>query len=544
MLYLTTLILSLVVTIAVMPYAKQLALRLHSVDNPGQRKVHDRVMPKCGGMAMAVGAITPILLWVPMTPFIKGLMMGTLIIVLFGVADDIKDLSPYQKLSGQLVGASLAIFVGGVKISDLGAFLPEGMLLPDWAAIPLTMVVIIGVTNATNLSDGLDGLAGGIALLIFLCIGYLGFKQSDWTITLIAVAVGGAVLGFLRFNSYPAQLFMGDAGSQLLGFVAILLCIQLTQQAHAFSAILPLIILGLPILDTLSVMVKRLATGRSPFSADRNHFHHQLIKFGLYHSEAVLCIYIFQSLLITIATRWHDLNDWLLLIGYLLFSGLLVGSFSLLEKRDYRINRDRFLNRLKKRLQPLKDRGQMIKVSYGVVKIGVPSLLLFNLLAPSPNDRFYPMLLGGFISCLIISRLVGKTFQSRVFKIGIYILTPFFIYRCDVGLYSYLKPNLITVYNCLYLILIAAVIMTLKLTRRTHGFKSSTLDFLVIFIILLIPNLPGLGVEGYYLGLVAAKTVVLFYGYEVLVGEMRNKFYGIPISLAIFVVGLRGLLMF
>ncbi len=543
MLLLTTLLISIIVTIALMPYARELACLLHSVDQPGQRKIHESVMPKCGGMAMMIGAMVPILLWAPFTTFTKGLLIGTLVIVCFGVADDIKNLSPHNKLVGQLMGAMVAIFVGGVKINDLGHFLPSGVLLPDLAAIPLTALVIIGVTNATNLSDGLDGLAGGLALLIFMCIGYLGVIENDWLVTMVAIAVGGAVLGFLRFNSHPAQLFMGDAGSQLLGFVAILLSIKLTQQSDHLSVLLPLIILGLPILDTLTVMIKRLAGKRSPFSADRNHFHHQLIGIGLYHTEAVMAIYIIQSLLIFSAIVYRQVNDWFFLIGYICFAFLVVGAFAYFKKSGYRVDRDKFLNKIKTRLKPFKDRGQAIKIAFAIVKFGVPILLLFNALLPTLADRNQLYFSGGFIIVLALAWLVNKTFLDKVVKIGLYLLTPFMIYRCDQVLYQYADRAVLVAYHCLYLILLVAVILTMKLTRRMNGFKSSTLDFLVIFVILLIPNLPDGAVKSYHLGMVAVKTVILFYSYEVLVGETRKKRIGPPVSVAIIVGGAKAFFM-
>ena len=523
MLFLTTLLVSIIVTIALMPYARELAGKLQAVDRPNQRKVHTQIMPKCGGMAMAVGAMIPVMLWAPWTPFTKGLLIGTLIILLFGVADDIKELNPYTKLSGQLMAAMMAIFVGGIKINDLGSFLPSGMILPDLFAVPLSIIVIIGVTNATNLSDGLDGLAGGMALLIFFCIGYLSISAEDWHLTMISIAVGGAILGFLRFNSYPAQLFMGDAGSQLLGFIAILLSIKLTQDYKQLSVILPLIILGLPILDTLTVMIKRLAVGRSPFAADKNHFHHQLLQIGLYHSEAVLLIYIVQSLLILCTIVFRRINDWLLLCIYMCFAISIVGLFHWFEKTQYRINRDTFLNKIKFKLQPFKDRGYAIKFVFRIVKVSVPSLLVFNALFPAPNNNKYFYFSSGFLLFLALAWFVKNPLLDRASKLGLYLLTPFVIYHCDQSLFIYLNKTMIISYNFLYVILLAAVILTMKLTRRTHGFKSSTLDFLVVFVILLVPNLPNSGIQGYHMGLVAVKTVIMFYSYEVLIGEMRVK---------------------
>ena len=542
MLFLTTLLISIIVTIALMPYSKELACRLQAVDKPNHRKVNDRIMPKCGGMAMAAGSMTPVMLWAPMTPYNKGLLIGTLIIVLFGIADDIKDLSPQMKLLGQLLATLFAIFIGGYKISNLGSFLPAGMILSDWLALPLTILVVVGVTNATNLSDGLDGLAGGLALLIFLCIGYLGIIQKDWFVAMVSIAIGGAVFGFLRFNSHPAQLFMGDAGSQLLGFVAILLSIKLTQETSQYSVSLPLIIIGLPILDTLTVMIKRLIKGTSPFAADRSHFHHQLMGIGLYHSEAVLVIYFIQAALIVFAVVYHQINDWIILAVYLFFSFTVVGSLHHFEKIGYKVNRDKFINKIKRKLQPLKDRGQAIKIVFGIVKIGVPSLLLFNALFPSPGEDHYFVYSGGLLLLLVLARFLKTHFLDRVIKLGIYLLTPFVIYHCDQGLYLYMNQTFIVLYNLLYLLLMIAVLFTMRLTRRTHGFKSSTMDFLVIFVILLIPNLPDATIGGYHLGLVAVKAVILYYSYEVLVGEIRKKSIGLPVSTAILIVGLNSYL--
>ena len=545
MLFLTTLLISIIVTIAIMPYAIQLATKLQAMDRPGGRKIHERMMPKCGGMAMALGASVPIMLWAPKTNFIKGLLIGSLVIVFFGLADDIKDLKPNTKLLGQVMGALVITLVGGVMIKDLGSFLPAGVILPDWMAISLTTLVIVGVTNATNLSDGLDGLAGGIALLVFLCIGYLGVAEKDWGVVLVAIAIGGSVLGFLRFNSYPAQLFMGDTGSQLLGFLAIVLSIKLVQQSPDLSVLLPLIIMGIPILDTLTVMIKRLAEGRSPFSADKNHFHHQLMMIGLYHTEAVLAIYLAQAVLILCAICLRGANDWILLFIYLLFSGVVLGCFYFFQAKRYRINRDRFLNTAKKKLKPMKDRGQIIKISFGLVKVGLPTLLIFNALLPLPHNRDHVFLSSGFLTLLFLAWALNKEVLNRIAKIVLYLFTPFMIFYCEQSIYAYKNVMAVYAYNFLYVLLLASVFITMKLTRRLNGFKSSTLDFLVIFVIILIPNLPNAVLQGYLLGMVAVKTVILFYSFEVLVGESRRKIVNFKTAAAVLIMvfGVEGLVM-
>ena len=544
MLFLTTLLASIIVTIVIMPHSRELAVKLQALDRPGGRKVHAHVMPKCGGMAMAIGAVVPILLWAPKTHFVKGLLIGSLIIVFFGLADDIKDLKPKVKLLGQTMAALIITLVGGIKISDIGGLWMSGVALPDWMAIPLTVFVIIGVTNATNLSDGLDGLAGGIALLIFFCIGYLGVVEKDWVSVMIAIAAGGSVLGFLRFNSYPAQLFMGDAGSQLLGFVAVVLAIKLAQQSAAISVIIPLIIFGIPILDTLTVSIKRLAAGRSPFSADRNHFHHQLIAIGMYHTEAVVTVYLTQALLILFAIAYHGSNDWMLLSIFLLFACIVSGLLYLFQKTDYRINRAGSIKVLKTRLKPFKDRGQVIKFAFGIIKLGLPALLFFNALFQPPGNTIFLLLSSSFLILIVLAWFLDKKTLNRVAKAALYLFTPFMIYRCDLMLYASISPLLIGIYNSLYLVLLASMFLTMKLTRRSNGFKSSTLDFLVIFVIILIPNLPDSALKGYLLGLVAVKTVILYYSYEVLVGEMRRTSKQFTISAAVFIliVGAKGVM--
>jgi UDP-GlcNAc:undecaprenyl-phosphate/decaprenyl-phosphate GlcNAc-1-phosphate transferase len=539
MLFLTTLLISIIITIAAMPHTRELAVRFQALDRPNSRKVHAHVMPRCGGLAMAVGICVPILLWAPKTNFVKGLLVGAVIIVLFGLADDIKDLRASIKLLGQTLAALVVTLVGGVKINDISPFWTSGAVLPDWAAIPLTLFVIVGVTNATNLADGLDGLAGGIALLIFLCIGYFGVIGRDWVTVMVAVAVGGSVLGFLRFNSYPAQLFMGDAGSQLLGFMAIVLSIKMAQQSAGVSTILPLIIFGIPILDTITVMIKRLATGRSPFSADRNHFHHRLIKMGLFHTEAVLAIYAAQALLIIFAITYHDASGWFLLCAYLLFAGGVLGVFHITQKADLQLSRDH-LNAVKSRMKQFKDRGEVVKLSFGIVKVAFPALLVFNALFQPKAGSMSSMFSSFLLFIILLAWLFDQNILHRISKTAFYLFTPFIIFKCDLGLQASHGPLLISAYNTLYLLLLGSVLLTMKLTRRSNGFKNSTMDFLVIFLILMIPNLPGVDLTGHLLGLVAVKTVILYYSYEVLVGEMRRTSFNFTILATVLIFWVKG----
>jgi UDP-GlcNAc:undecaprenyl-phosphate GlcNAc-1-phosphate transferase len=273
MVLLSTLLISMFITMALIPILRTAAVRLQTgLDEPEPRKVHARPVPKVGGLAMAAGALIPAIFVVDGGRLVNSVLVGALVLVAFGLADDLRTLGWKAKFCGQIIAALVVVFYGRLTICFLGACLPEGVLLPQAAAVPLTVLVIVGVTNAINLSDGLDGLAGGTSLLVFGCIGMLAFAGAEFpekaAVSVLCAAMAGAIIGFLRFNTFPATVFMGDTGSQLLGFLAITLALAVTQRGSLLSPLLPLLLLGFPVLDTLTVMVERIAAGRS-FSPTR-----------------------------------------------------------------------------------------------------------------------------------------------------------------------------------------------------------------------------------------------------------------------------------
>ena len=172
-------------------------------------------------------------------------------------------------------------------------------------------------------------MQAGICLLSLGCLGYLAFLEGDTLITLLAVSLSGAIFGFLRFNTFPATVFMGDTGSQLIGFSVIALALNLTQGQTPLSPLLPLLIIGFPIIDTATVMVERLAHRRPLFAADKNHLHHKLIGFGLFHTEAVLVIYLVQAAFVVSAFVFRFYSEWVILSLYLFLSLFFVGGLLL-----------------------------------------------------------------------------------------------------------------------------------------------------------------------------------------------------------------------
>lgn len=294
---LTGFIIAFSISLLMTPCVKKIAFRVGAVDRPDERKVHSRIMPRMGGLAIFLAFMAAILLVEPMTKPIIGLMAGGTLILLLGIADDIVGVSPRIKLLGQIVAAGVLVAFG-VKISFLtNPFGGEMFKLPI-AGIPLTIFWIVGVTNAVNLIDGLDGLAGGLAAIASLTLAIVGWSNNQMLIVVPAVILSASICGFLKYNFHPAKIFMGDSGSLFLGYMlAGLSVIGLTKGAAVVSVFVPILILGIPIFDTLYAIVRRFINSQPIFEADKGHLHHRLLAIGLSHRQTVFVIYGISGLL-------------------------------------------------------------------------------------------------------------------------------------------------------------------------------------------------------------------------------------------------------
>ena len=493
------------------------------LDMPDSRKVHQRPIPRVGGIAITLGVCGSTIFLSSHDQFIKAYMIASTFIVLFGLLDDLKGIDFRLKFFSQMVAALVIVIYGGIKIKSLGGLLPDDMFLPDVVAIPLTVVAIVGVTNAVNLADGLDGLAGGICLLSFCCLAYLAYLGGDFTLCLLALALAGSIFGFLRYNTYPAELFMGDTGSQFLGFSAVTLSLALTQGQSPLSPLLPLVILGFPVLDTLAVMAQRIKERRPLFSADKNHFHHKLIRLGLYHTESVLVIYIVQALLVTAAFFFRFAAEWLLLAGYLSLSALILAGFHIAENSQWRVRRYHFFDALiKGRLARMREQGILIKVCFDIVKFGVPLLLCATCLVPSEIPLACVPLCAAFLGIFLIISRFKKEWMRGWLTVILYLFIPFIV-SLSMERAGGLHTLLGRLYNLSYFGLLFFVVLTLKFTRRRQGFKTTPMDFLVLFVALVVPHVLSKYLHLENLTVIAAKTVMFYFSYEVLMGELRGK---------------------
>jgi UDP-GlcNAc:undecaprenyl-phosphate/decaprenyl-phosphate GlcNAc-1-phosphate transferase len=284
-------------TFLAIPAIIQVAKVKKLYDQPNQRSSHREPTPSLGGIAIFGGAICGIVLWTPVEAFgdLQYILGAMLIIFLIGMKDDMMPVSPTQKFSAQILAALILVYKAQVKLGSLHGIMGIHSL-PEMIGFVLSIVAIVGIINAFNLIDGINGLAGGITLMACCLLGAWFFSTGHVAMAVVAFALAGAVVAFLKFNLTPAKIFMGDTGSLLVGTVCAVLVLKFVE-LHAklpaggdgiFEAPLAvaLSLVILPVFDTLRVFARRMMQGRSPFSPDRTHIHHLMIDMGLSHVQA------------------------------------------------------------------------------------------------------------------------------------------------------------------------------------------------------------------------------------------------------------------
>ncbi len=308
-----------IVVALVIPFIKDLARHLGAMDEPDERKVHKKPIPRMGGLGVFIGFLIGYMLFGETTPIMNSILIGSFFIILTGVFDDIISLKPLTKFLGQLAAALVVVFYGGLMIKDISAF---GIYI-DFGifAYPLTIFFILGCINCINLIDGLDGLSSGISSIFFLAIGIVAAcrYQMDLAFTLTFIMLGSC-LGFLLYNFHPASIFIGDTGSMFLGFIMSVITMLGYKNVMMSSLIIPLLILSVPILDTFFAIIRRKLKGESISKPDKSHIHHQFLRRGFTHVETVLTIYVI-TFLFAMASVIYVLVD--AVLGYIIYGILL-----------------------------------------------------------------------------------------------------------------------------------------------------------------------------------------------------------------------------
>lgn len=299
-----------IVSFALTPLAARFAVRVGAVAKVEERSLHDHDMPSLGGLAILAGFLLASVLFLPDTSETEAIILGALIIVFVGAMDDIFDLSPAVKLAAQFFGAAVPVMNGVVVESFTLPFIDPVDL--GELAQPLTMLGIVAVINVVNLTDGADGLAAGVCFIGAATFAAIALSLDRYSAGILAACTAGASLGFLFHNFHPATIFMGDAGSNLLGYLLACIAIQgVLKTAAAVALFFPLVILAVPILDTGFVVAKRLKYGKPIYAADKWHFHHRFVNIGFSQRRTVLYMYAWTLCLagMALALRFIPYSD-------------------------------------------------------------------------------------------------------------------------------------------------------------------------------------------------------------------------------------------
>ena len=285
----------LVVTILI-PFIKKIAIQINAIDIPRERHIHKKPIPKLGGVAIFLGFLVGYMIFGTHTVTMNAVLIGSFLIILTGVVDDIVELKPITKFFGQLAATAVIVFYGNLLMTSISAF---GITwnFPTVVSHIVTLVFIIGCINCINLIDGLDGLSGGISSIYFLTVGIISIIQGSFGLEyVLSFIMLGAVLGFISYNFHPATIFAGDSGSMFMGFIISIIALLGFKNVTLTSFIIPLLILAIPILDTLFAILRRLLKGESIAKADKLHIHHQFLNRNFSQRQTVIIIYIIDAL--------------------------------------------------------------------------------------------------------------------------------------------------------------------------------------------------------------------------------------------------------
>ena len=347
MIYLV-LVLAFVASIVLTPLVKRFAYRVGAVDRPNYRKVHARIMPRLGGLAIFGSFLIGYFILRPVDPISNAvepafipittaIIIGAFIIIITGVFDDMLEITAKAKLLGQLLAASIVVIGGGLEISFIN--LPFGGEIDfGYFSIPLTIIWIIAITNAINLIDGLDGLAAGVSSIALITLSIMAFIMGDIFVMSTAAILAASSLGFLFYNFHPAKIFMGDTGALFLGFMISVLALMGFKNVTMVALIIPVIMLGVPISDTFFAIVRRVREKQPISAADKSHLHHCLLNIGFSHSQTVLIIYGIAALFGLAALLFSQATLWggILLLGVMLLAIELFVEVVGLAGKNYR----------------------------------------------------------------------------------------------------------------------------------------------------------------------------------------------------------------
>jgi len=464
----------------------------------------------------------------------------------FGMVDDRQALRPRIKFVGQLIAVLPMVLFADLYVTHFP--LLHGRLLPISLAMPFTVFAVVGMINAVNTSDGLDGLAGGEVLVSLLAIAALAFFADSNAMVIMAMAAAGGLFGFLRYNTSPAWIFMGDSGSQFLGFSVGFLVVVLTQRVDtAMSPAAALLLLGLPVADLLVVSVRRMRRGASIFSPDKDHLHHRLLRLGFTRQRSVVIIYSVQTLLVGCGVFLGYRSDWLLLSIYVAVCVALFGATAFAERVGWNALNGAAIGAAVtgRNNVEAKGVGPLVWGPRRFLEITVPLYLLFGVgyATDVPKDftltSIAAMVLWG-VQFFVPVRWRGIPRRGVVYIVA---ATVAYLLSYHAAINDVIPRRLEMAFLGMVAVAIAVAIK-FSPRRRQQEFHTTALDYLVIFVALVALAASGnLLTDRASAGLIV-RIVVLLYACEVMIVERRQRWdtLGAASVVVAFVAMLRALL--
>ncbi len=531
---------ALVISIALTPLMIRLAPRMGMVDLPDPRKVHLAPIPRVGGLGIAVGTLVALLLFVPIDGLVAWYLFGAAVLLVFGAADDSMELGHWVKFVGQFIAVIPIVHFGDLWVTTLPVF---DIQLSPWIGKPFTVVAIVGVINAINHSDGLDGLASGEALMSFAAIAYLGFMAGGGQCLAFAAAAAGGILGFLRFNTHPARVFMGDAGSQFIGYTLGVMVVLLTQKVNpALSMAIPALLLGLPIVDIIAVFAQRIHGGMNWFKATRNHIHHRLLAIGFEHYQAVVIIYTIQAVMVVNAVNLAYESDLAIIGLYLGLSAFVFLALILAERTGWRADVAGRKWLILGLLDSIRDSDAIAVLPRWVVFIAVPAFMVaasFSVGELSADSKAGLALIAILLVAYMPLRKVAH--GEYLSRLAVYALIPMLVWSGQAEALS--GPGHSWSYTGMFFTLLGVcVLLAAKFASDRDQFAPNTMDFLLLLFVLVGGFVLGSASEASVrLGSLLLQVVILFYGCELFMRMSRNgpQVLSAAAALSVAVVALR-----
>ena len=534
------------ISLAVIPIMVRLAPRLGMMDIPDEdRKVHATPTPRVGGWGIIIGALIPVITLANLDTTALCYLFGCIVLLIFGAMDDKREMGHYTKFIGQIIAVIPMIFIAGIHVTELPFISFD---FPVWLLQAFTMVAMIGVINAINHSDGLDGLAGGETLISLGAIALIAYLTPGDNLTIIiALASIGGLVGFLRYNTHPAIVFMGDGGSQFLGFTLGFLAVMLVEQSDTeISKTVVLLLLGLPVIDILTVLKKRAMSGSNIFRATRNHMHHRLLEVGFEHKESVVVIYSIHTLMVCCGIWLQTSSDWLITGLYIVMCAGTYYMLNAAEKKEWRPGDAKPVRLLSSGLDAIEKNQLLMHGSRRFLEIAIPGYLIALAVWINEIPRDF-----GIVAAILAVLLALQNFNVHPFKINarrgiIYITVVFAIYLSTIDRITWQNEYAVILERIFYTCVCIAIFLAIRFSpgRRKEEFKVTSFDWLLLFLIvgaLLFAKNPIL-FGTFNVNIFIVVLAIILYGSELLLVERRERIdlLGGAALITLIIIAIRG----